>query len=171
MGTSFRNMQVYNPGHNNHYDVDEAFCVEHLAPDWDTILDDDFSDEFEEIRDAAVSLSEDIEQPVISISYFDDMLFALEVLEKGDSVAYHFVGDEQMDTRNVPGLMKALHLDPSLEIPFRNVLKKVSFAPDSVRLIEALARVPIGAYYVVEGAEDYYKFRDLNETLSEISEL
>lgn len=74
MGTSFRNIQVYNPGHNNHYDVDEAFCVEHLAP-------------------------------------------------------------------------------------------------DSVRLIEALDRVPIGAYYVVEGAEDYYKFRDLNETLSEISEL
>ncbi|WP_022760964.1 hypothetical protein [Butyrivibrio sp. AD3002] len=170
MGTSFRNIQVYNPGHKNQYELEEDYCIEHLTPDWDTIFEDNLETEFEDVREEAVRLSERLDTPVISISYFDDMLFAIEVLEGGKSTAYHFVGDEGMDTKNIQELFKALRLEPELEIPFRNVIKKAGFAPDSMQLIEDLARIPIGAFSIKD-EEDYYRFRDREEILDEISKL
>lgn len=169
MGSSFRNIQVYNPGHKNQYELEEDYCIEHLTSDWDTILEDNIETEFEDVREEAVVLSKRLDTPVICVNYFDDMIFAIEVFEGGESIAYHFVGDEEMDTKNVQGLIKALRLDSELEIPFRTVIKKVDFAPVSMQLIEDLARIPISADFI-EDKEDYYSFRDRKEALEEIAE-
>lgn len=168
MGTSFRNIQIYNQGHKMKYDIEEDFCIEHLAADWDTILEDSLENDFAEIREEAVMLSERVDTPVISINYFDDMLFAIEVLENGESVAYHFVGDEGMDTKNASVLMKALRLSPELEIPFMNIIKKVDFAPDCMNFMSNLCRIPMETAFFGD-EPDSYKFMELSSVIDEIN--
>ena len=168
MGTSFRNIQIYNPGHKMNYDLEEEYCIEHLVPDWDTIFEDSVETDFAEMREEAVMLSERVDTPVISINYFDDMLFAIEVLEGGESVAYHFVGDEGVDTKNVSALMKALRLSTELEIPFMNIIQKVILAPDCINFMTNLCRVPLDADYAGD-APDSYEFKKLSQVLDEIN--
>ena len=168
MGTSFRNIQIHNPGHKMEYDLEEEYCIEHLVEDWDTIFEDSCETEFEEVREEAVRLSERVYTPVISISYFDDMLFAIEVLVNGESAAYHFVGDEGVDTKNVSVLMDALRISPELEMPFRNIIKKVDFAPDCINLMSNHCRVPLGACFIDE-EQNSYKVMALPEVLDEIA--
>ena len=38
MGLSFKNLQIYNPGHMMEYDLEEGYAIIHLTENWDTII-------------------------------------------------------------------------------------------------------------------------------------
>lgn len=64
MGISFSNIQIFNPNHNNKYEVDDDYCIEHLTSDWDTILDDVLDVEIE-MFDEAIILSKSLSSSMV----------------------------------------------------------------------------------------------------------
>ena len=73
-----------------------------------------------------------------------------------------------MDTKNLSVLIDALKISPELEIPFRNIIEKVDFAPECINLMSNLCRVPLGAHYIGD-EQNSYKFMALPEVLDEIA--
>ncbi len=168
MGMSFRNIQIYNPGHEMKYDLEDDFCIEYLDSNWDTVMEDSLDTDYDAVKEEAVRLSERLDAPVISVYYFDDMIFEMEILVAGKTVAYHLVDDEGMETKNIPMLIEALRVESTLEIPFRNIIKKVNFGPDALNFISDLCRIPLDSS-CIDDEPDTYKYKNMSEVLDSIS--
>ncbi len=71
---------------------------------------------------------------------------------------------------NVNILMKAFHLEPSLELVFRRAIKAIYYAWDGIHYIGNLCRVPLWTD-TYSDEPNSYKFEDLSKIVDEINRM
>lgn len=168
MGTSLQNLQVYNPGQKLKYELEDDYCVINLVDNWDTIIEDDIFVECEDISKEAEKLSLRIDTPVISVQYIDDDFLTIDVFSSGKRISHYYLGIDEREIDNVNILMKAFHLEPSLELVFRRAIKAIYYAWDGIHYIGNLCRVPLWTD-TYSDEPNSYKFEDLSKIVDEIN--
>lgn len=167
MGLSFKNLQIYNPGHMMEYDLEEEYAIIHLTENWDTIVEDDIFVRYENITKEAAILSGRIDLPVISLQYDDDDL-ALDIFQNSVEIAHYYVGIDDVQIKNASEIIKILHVEDSMEIVFRKMLKNVKYATEAAFFINHIAKIPVYSYSYSD-EPDSYKFLEQSEVLEKIN--
>ena len=169
MGLSFKNLQIYNPGHMMEYDLEEEYAIIHLTENWDTIVEDDIFVRYENITKEAAILSGRIDLPVISLQYDDDDDYlALDIFQNSVEIAHYYVGIDDVQIKNASEIIKILHVEDSMEIVFRKMLKKVKYATEAAFFINHIAKIPVYTYSYSD-EPDSYKFLEQSEVLEKIN--
>lgn len=169
MGLSFKNLQIYNPGHMMEYDLEEEYAIIHLTENWDTIVEDDIFVRYENITKEAAILSGRIDLPVISLQYDDDDDYlALDIFQNSVEIAHYYVGIDDVQIKNASEIIKILHVEDSMEIVFRKMLKNVKYATEAAFFINHIAKIPVYTYSYSD-EPDSYKFLEQSEVLEKIN--
>lgn len=168
MGLSFRNLQIYNPGHVLKYNLEEEYAIIYLTEDWDTIVEDDIFVRYENITEEAAILSGRIDLPVISLQYVDDDYLALDIFKNSVEIAHYYVGIDDVQIKNASEIIKTLHVESSMEIVFRKMLKKVKYATEAAFFINHIAKIPVYSYSYSDEPNSY-KFLEQSEVLEKMN--
>ena len=111
-----------------------------------------------------------IEAQVISVQYIDDDFLTIDVFSSGKRISHYYLGIDEREIDNVNILMKAFHLEPSLELVFRRAIKAICYAWDGIHYIGNLCRVPLWTD-TYSDEPNSYKFEDLSKIVDEINSM
>ena len=101
MGTKLCNLHIYNPDRRE-YSVASAYSVVRIAEDWDTIYENEQELNYNKMAKLAKDISKELNAPVISVNYFDDDVFELNVIVAGKKEAYYCVNYNGIFSKKIP---------------------------------------------------------------------
>lgn len=90
MGTKLCNLNIYNP-EKKAYELEAGYSVVHIADGWDTILEEEMVLNYNKMARIARRLSKELDSPAITVNYFDDDVFMLDIYKDGKKAAYQFI--------------------------------------------------------------------------------
>ena len=142
MGTKLCNLHIYNPD-KRAYSVAPGYSVVRVADGWDTVYEDEMTLNFNKLAKMARDLSKELNTPVISVNYFDDDVFELNVNVKGKKAAFYSINYGRVFSKKVPVMVDALRLDDKDAKAFRYLVKKEMTAPEAIDSISAICGLPL----------------------------
>lgn len=142
MGTKLCNLHIYNPD-KRAYSVAPGYSVVRVADGWDTVYEDEMTLNFNKLAKMAKDLSKELNTPVISVNYFDDDVFELNVNVEGKKAAFYSINYGRVFSKKVPVMVDALRLDDKDAKAFRYLVKKEMTAPEAIDSISAICGLPL----------------------------
>ena len=151
MGTTFCNIHIYNP-EKAEYKLKKGYSKYSLADGWETILEDESKFDFKALLKTAKAISKEISQPVLSVTYFDDDSFELQLIIEGSRKAYYLINESGIFKKNIPVLIKTMELEDKTAKALRYVISKDISAAEAIDRFSALLQLPL---YLEKNLLDY----------------
>ena len=142
MGAKFFNLHIYNPDRRE-YSVTPGYSVVRIAEGWDTIYEEEPVLNFNKLAKLARDLSKELNKPVISVTYFDDGVFELNVTEDGKKTAYYLVKYSGTFSKKVQIVIDALRLDDKDAKAFKYLIRRTLTAQEAIYMISGICGLPL----------------------------
>ncbi|WP_143063979.1 hypothetical protein [Butyrivibrio fibrisolvens] len=141
VGTKLCNLNIYNP-EKKPYELEAGYSVVHIADGWDTILEDEMVLNYNKMARIARRLSKELNSPAITVNYFDDDVFILDITKDGKKAAYHVVKYDNSISKKIPIIIEALRLDDKDAKIFKHIMRNEKEAPKAIDKLSAICGVP-----------------------------
>lgn len=141
VGTKLCNLNIYNP-EKKAYELEAGYSVVHIADGWDTILEDEMVLNYNKMARIARRLSKELDSPAITVNYFDDDVFMLDIYKDGKKAAYHVVKYDKYFSKKIPIIIDALRLDDKDAKIFKHIMRNEKEPPKAIDKLSAICGIP-----------------------------
>ncbi len=141
VGTKLCNLNIYNP-EKKPYELEAGYSVVHIADGWDTILEDEMVLNYNKMARIARKFSKELNSPAITVNYFDDDVFILDITKDGKKAAYHVVKYDNSFSKKIPIIIEALRLDDKDAKVFKHIMRNEKEASKAIDKLSAICGIP-----------------------------
>ena len=171
MGTTFTNLQIRISDQNIlEEQLTSEFYYLQTAEEWYTVLEKDSEHDFDRMTKLGRQLSKTAEGPVLLVHYFDDDVFELQLLSKGNKLGSYQAEISRNFCRKSAAFVEALDLSTKEAQAFRYLIKQEMSPSESIHWLSRLFGARLYADKGLLGNKKKLWRKDTAAVLSEIAD-